>query len=350
MPKAHWKLTGQTGTTTPSATGDYPATTAGISFPSAQIGSLNTAYAAFTGASSTIKTNTSVVDARQSFTITAWVMPGQSSAIFSQDNNRNSAFALFADPDSKSWRFAMARSDTDGSNYDWTGVADNTASRYVPGAWQRVTVVFNADTSLMSLYVNGALSGTGHHQAPLGAAPVGPFVLGRYKQNGKAEAYHEGLTGGISNLAVYPYAASPAAPGTTTKISLTASGARCLDFAPDGVKAQIWDCNEINGGGAQKFEIRGDGTIRIQGKCMDATSAGTANGTPIQLYQCHSHPAQQFLPRADGSIYNPASGRCVDASNMSNGTQLYLWECNNTSPQRWTIPALSTAPLPVPTT
>ncbi len=33
---------------------------------------------------------------------------------------------------------------------------------------------------------------------------------------------------------------------------------------------------------------------------------------------------------------------------MNTGTQLYLWDCNATNPQRWTIRALSTAPLPVP--
>lgn len=104
----------------------------------------------------------------------------------------------------------------------------------------------------------------------------------------------------------------------------------------------------IGGGNAQKFDIRADGTIRHQDKCLDATGAGTSNGTPIQIVGCHNHPAQQFLPRADGSLYNPVSGRCVDAGNMQSGTQLYLWDCNATNPQRWAIPALSTAPLPVP--
>ncbi|MCC0094796.1 ricin-type beta-trefoil lectin domain protein [Streptomyces flavotricini] len=116
----------------------------------------------------------------------------------------------------------------------------------------------------------------------------------------------------------------------------------------DGNRIQAWDCNMINGGEAQKFEIRADGTIRVAGKCIDAAYAGTTNGTLLWLYPCNGSYGQQFLPHADGTIYHPTSGRCLDADNMNTGTQLYLWDCNATNPQRWTIPTLSTAPLPVP--
>jgi hypothetical protein len=351
VPRAHWRLAGQSGNVTPSQVGDFPATASNITWPSAVIDGRSTTYAAFSGAKSTISTGKPVVDTRGSFTFSTWVKPGPSGAVISQDNNRSSAFALFADPDSKEWRFAMSRADADGSDYDWAGIT-NPAARYTPDAWQHVTAVYNAATGLMSLYVDDKLAATGHHDAASSPTPTGGLVLGRYKQNGNAEFYHGGLTGGISNLAVYPFAAPPTTPGTTGKILLAAAPNNCADndrgSTANGNKVQIWGCNEIGGGVAQQFEVRADGTIRNQGTCIDASGAGTANGTLIQLYTCHGHPAQQFLPRADGSIYNPVSGRCLDASNMTEGTQLYLWDCNQTNPQRWTIPALNTTTLPAP--
>jgi hypothetical protein len=192
---AHWKLTGQNGTTTPSTVGNFPATATGITWPTATIGGHNTTYAAFNGPQSVITANTWVVDARKSFTFSTWVKPGPSGTVISQDNNRNSAFALFADPDSKMWRFAISKADTDGSNYDWAGTTENDHNRYTPDSWQQLTAVYNADTSLMSLYVNGVLASTGHHLASTSAPPVGPLVFGRYKQNGNPEFYHEGLRG-----------------------------------------------------------------------------------------------------------------------------------------------------------
>ncbi|KJY37336.1 ricin-type beta-trefoil lectin domain protein [Streptomyces katrae] len=350
-PKAQWKLTDQAGGVTPSAIGSYPAATAGVTFPTERIGGRDTPYAAFTGTQATIATNAPVVDTRKSFTLTTWAKPGaQGGLIASQDGAKNSAFTLYADPADNNWRFALAKGDDGGWPYDWSD-AVNEAARYTPGTWALVTAVYNADTGLMSLYVNGTLAASGTHQAATSPAPTGPFVLGRYQSGAKPDYFYGGFTGGVSNLAVYPYAASPTAPATTGKITISAVG-RCLDNEhgsdADGNKIQIWDCNEINGGGAQKFDVRADGTVRTAGKCLDATNAGTANGTPIQLYTCHDHPAQQFLPRADGSLYNPVSGRCVDASDMNNGTRPYLWDCNRTNPQRWGMSTLNTAPLPIP--
>lgn len=351
-PNAQWKLTGQTGTTTPSAVGNYPATTAGVTFPTEKIGGRDTAYAAFTGTQPTIATAGQVIDTRKSFTLTTWAKPGaQGGLVASQDGAKNSAFTLYADPSNSNWRFALAKADDGGWQYDWSDAVNETA-RYTPGTWTLLTAVYDADSGRTSLYVNGILAASGHHQSSTSPAPAGSLVLGRYQSNAKPDYFNGGFTGGISNLAVYPYAASPTAPATSGKITQSAVG-RCLDNEhgsdSDGNKIQIWDCNEVNGGGAQKFEVRGDGTLRTAGKCLDAANAGTANGTLVQLVTCHDHPAQQFLPRADGSLYNPVSGRCVDASAMTNGTQPYLWDCNRTNPQRWTIPALNTAVLPIPT-
>ncbi|MFC9295503.1 LamG-like jellyroll fold domain-containing protein [Streptomyces sp. NPDC057011] len=348
MPKAQWKLTGQTGATTPSAVGNFPATAAGITWPTEKIGGRDSAYASFNGTGSSITTAAPVIDTRNSFTISTWVKAkAGGGAIISQDLNNHSSLLVFPNHNKKVWQFALANGDSGSWPYDETNET-NSAATLALDTWTRLTAVYDQTTGLMRLYVNGALAATGHHKASTSPAPVGPFQLGRFKLSG---AYaNSPFTGGISNVAVYPYAASPAASGTSGKISYAPTGTNCADLGPDGTKVQIWDCNEIGGGLAQKFEVRGDGTVRIQGKCMDAKDAGTANSTLIQAVTCHDHPAQQFLPRADGSLYNPVSGRCVDLDhgNTTNGVQLWLYDCNSSPAQRWTIPTLATAPLPVP--
>ncbi|MET9888307.1 RICIN domain-containing protein [Streptomyces sp. NPDC006430] len=156
---------------------------------------------------------------------------------------------------------------------------------------------------------------------------------------------------GLSNFAAYPYAAAPTAPATTGRISLTAAPDLCADndFAStqDGNKIQIAGCN---GTAAQNFDVQADGSLRIQGKCVNAANADTANLTLLELSTCSGAPAQKFLPRADGSIYNPVSGRCMDLGNFDTtpGRQLWLYDCNPSNAQRWTIMTLGTAPLPLP--
>ncbi|MFI1455890.1 ricin-type beta-trefoil lectin domain protein [Streptomyces roseus] len=348
VPSAQWKLTGQSGGITPSTDGKYPATASGVTWSTGSIGGVETSYPEFKGSQSTITVNGPVVDTQKSFTISTWAKPGsKTSIVASQDMNRTSSFFLYADANSSQWHFALATADSDGWPFDYTYAA-NDAARFTPNAWTHLTAVYNAQSGLMSLYVNGVLASTGQHQASASPASSGPLVFGRFKANG---APQDSLTGGISNFAVYPYAAAPTAPGTAGPISLTSAPANCIDNdygrPDDGNRIQIARCN---GTPAQSFEVRGDGTLRIQGKCVDASNAGTANTTLLMLYTCHDSPNQQFVPRADGSFYNPVSGRCIDLGdyNTTPGTQLWLYDCNLSNAQRWAVPALTTASLPVP--
>ncbi|MFF4261405.1 ricin-type beta-trefoil lectin domain protein [Streptomyces virginiae] len=352
-PRFQWLLTGQSGTTTPSKIGNNPATTTGITWPTGTVDGRTTPYAAFSGADSTITAGTGtdkVIDTRKSFTISTMAkVDSAGGLVLSQDGTTSSAFTLYADPNG-TWSFALAKGDTAGWEYDWTSPGGNSAARVTKGEWTRLTAVYDADTGRMSLYANGILAAGGHHRAADSPAPVGPLVLGRYKVNGQPDTFG-GFIGGVSNLAVYPYATAPVAPGAAGPISLTVVGGKCIDNdqggTADGNKIQLWDCN---GSGPQTFEVRGDGSIRVQGKCLDARNAGTTDGTLIQLVTCKGNPAQQFHPRADGSIFNPVSGRCLDlnGARTESGTQLWLWSCNRSDAQRWTVAALATAPLPVP--
>jgi hypothetical protein len=74
---------------------------------------------------------------------------------------------------------------------------------------------------------------------------------------------------------------------------------------------------------------------------MDITAAGTANGTPIQIYDCNGTGAQQWAPTSEGWIMNGESGKCLDtpASATADGTQLIIWTCHGESNQVWNPPA-----------
>nr|BFE65598.1 hypothetical protein GCM10020063_101240 [Dactylosporangium thailandense] len=82
--------------------------------------------------------------------------------------------------------------------------------------------------------------------------------------------------------------------------------------------------------------------MRALGKCLDVTSAGTGNGTKLQLWDCNGTGAQQWTyVSGTQALRNPASGRCLDdpSSSTTDGTQLQIWDCNATNAQRVTIPA-----------
>ncbi|HET7502030.1 MAG TPA: GH92 family glycosyl hydrolase, partial [Kofleriaceae bacterium] len=129
--------------------------------------------------------------------------------------------------------------------------------------------------------------------------------------------------------------------GTFGPISAGIAG-KCIDDAAgvdtNGNPIQLFTCN---GSAAQRWQVPGDGTLRIAGKCMDVTASGTGNGTKIQLFACNGTPAQEWRPNpSTRALVNPMSGRCLDdpSSTTTDGTQLQIWDCNGTAAQQWTLP------------
>jgi beta-glucanase (GH16 family) len=78
----------------------------------------------------------------------------------------------------------------------------------------------------------------------------------------------------------------------------------------------------------------------IGGKCVDVNGASTANGTPIQLYDCNGTAPQQWLVESNGQLLNPSSGKCLDATGNSdaNLTRLQIWDCYGAGNQVWSVP------------
>ena len=87
---------------------------------------------------------------------------------------------------------------------------------------------------------------------------------------------------------------------------------------------------------------RANGTIQALGKCMDVTSAGTANGTKVQLYDCNGTGAQQWQHQSERRAGQPQlPARCLDATGPSsaNGTRLQIWDCTGGANQQWNLPS-----------
>ncbi|AZM75006.1 1,4-beta-xylanase [Streptomyces sp. KPB2] len=114
---------------------------------------------------------------------------------------------------------------------------------------------------------------------------------------------------------------------------------RCLDVpnasTADGTQLQLWDCHS---GSNQQWAATDGGELRVYGdKCLDA--AGTGNGSKVQIYSCWGGDNQKWRLNSDGSIVGVQSGLCLDAvgNGTANGTQIQLYTCSNGSNQRWTL-------------
>jgi len=131
---------------------------------------------------------------------------------------------------------------------------------------------------------------------------------------------------------------------------ITGLGGKCVDVAAantaNGTPIQLYDCN---GTAAQTWTVGNtDNSIRALGKCLDVTAASSADGAKVQLYDCNNTGAQKWTA-SNGALVNTGSGKCLDVTdrNTANGTRLQIWTCSGTTNQRWTLPGGGT---PTPTT
>jgi len=116
---------------------------------------------------------------------------------------------------------------------------------------------------------------------------------------------------------------------------------RCIDVpgstTANGSQVQLWDCH---GGTNQRWTYTAGKQLTVYGnKCLDASGAGTTNGTAVVIWDCHGGLNQQWNINANGTISNVQSGLCVDASGAAtaNGTRIVLWSCNGGANQRWSL-------------
>ncbi|MFC8670269.1 ricin-type beta-trefoil lectin domain protein [Streptomyces sp. NPDC057199] len=115
---------------------------------------------------------------------------------------------------------------------------------------------------------------------------------------------------------------------------------KCVDVAgansANGTPVQLYDCNSSS---AQQWTVASDGSIRALGKCLDVTGNGTADGSTVQLWDCGGGANQRWVVSAAGDIVNPQANKCLDVTgnNSANGTRLQIWTCSGGANQKWTV-------------
>ena len=114
----------------------------------------------------------------------------------------------------------------------------------------------------------------------------------------------------------------------------------CLDIrgagTADGTPAQVYTCNGTN---AQQWTATSAGQLQALGKCLDVSGAGTTNGTKVQLWTCNGTGAQVWQHQSNNEYINPHSGKCLDDTGFGGvGTQVQIWDCFDSSNQQWSLP------------
>ncbi|MCF6524816.1 lectin [Streptomyces sp. JJ36] len=123
---------------------------------------------------------------------------------------------------------------------------------------------------------------------------------------------------------------------------ITGLAGKCVDVAgadtANGTPVQLYDCN---GTAAQQWTVAGDGTLRALGKCLDVDAGGTADGTRVQLWECNGTAAQQWVVSGANDIVNPQADKCLDVTgnDSANGTPLQIWTCTGAANQKWNAPS-----------
>jgi F5/8 type C domain/Ricin-type beta-trefoil lectin domain/Putative Ig domain len=127
---------------------------------------------------------------------------------------------------------------------------------------------------------------------------------------------------------------TPTATGPTTGLNglcLANQNSLNTEGNPIGVGA-------CNGGAGQQWSPYTDGTLRVQGGCLDVVAAGTTSGTNVDWYACNGTNAQNWTHQANGELVNPNSGLCLTDPGGNTGARLDIETCTDATDQRWTLP------------
>jgi len=77
------------------------------------------------------------------------------------------------------------------------------------------------------------------------------------------------------------------------------------------------------------------------GACLDVTSSGTTDGTPLQEWSCNASGAQRFIVDDEGNgavrLVNPAAQKCVVPAGQDNNARLELAPCDGSAGQNYSL-------------
>ncbi|MEV0385454.1 LamG domain-containing protein [Nonomuraea sp. NPDC050643] len=199
--------------------------------------------ARFDGAGSYAITRTPVLNTAKSFSVAAWVRLADAAPTFqtavSQEGAHTSPF--FLQKNGSRWTFATHRTDTAPATTDKV----ISTAVVVPNVWTHLLGVYDAQSGLIHLYVNGVHNGSTARPQPWNA--TGPLAIGRALAADVRQNY---WSGEISDVRVWDrvVAAAEAAPMAATPVgrwSLDGDGSDGGPYGRDATAtpATTWDAD-----------------------------------------------------------------------------------------------------------
>ena len=164
----------------------------------------------------------------------------------------------------------------------------------------------------------------------------------------------------VAYVAVYEQGGN-STPTATATATGTVRGINALCLANQNslnVAGTAIGLGGCNGSAGQQWSPYTDGTMRVQGGCLDVVSAGTTSGTNVDWYPCNTTAAQNWTHPANGELVNPSSGLCLTDPGGNTAARLDIETCTGSAQQLWTLPTGTgtgntvtvTAPGPVTST
>ncbi|HEX4226198.1 MAG TPA: ricin-type beta-trefoil lectin domain protein [Pseudonocardiaceae bacterium] len=213
--------------------------------------------------------------------------------------------------------WSIVRSDTTGN---YTTLASGTTTPLGIDTWHHLAVTFQGTT------ITGSLDGKA-----IGSATDSWWT------NGQAGIGVVGYqTDQFDNFSITPGSGSNLRSGPITSgltgTCATDSGDSATDLTP------VVDA-ACTGAASQQWTVQNQ-ALRINGKCMDVYGQGTADGTPVELWDCNGGPNQQLVQETNGTLVGLQSGKCLeDPGSSTDGTvQLVITDCTTGADEQWLLP------------
>ncbi|KAJ6540064.1 ricin B lectin domain-containing protein [Mycena vulgaris] len=142
------------------------------------------------------------------------------------------------------------------------------------------------------------------------------------------------------------------APISNQYIHLTDNFEMCLAVAPffdgDGNGAAVVIEHCITGGNSrQNWTVSGSTLQVLDNMCLDVTGGATANGTPLQIWECTAGDANQQWTLSGNSIQWSEESSCLDLTNgnTTNNNVIQTWSCTDGPNQQWTLTTGPSEPI-----
>jgi hypothetical protein len=135
------------------------------------------------------------------------------------------------------------------------------------------------------------------------------------------------------SASVSPSATLAPPPASDRTGAVKAASGRCLAMGGllglDGSPVQVTGCADLP---AQKFTLATDGTLRVSGRCAQATADST-----VHIAQCDDAASSQWRSGPARSLVNPATGRCLTDPGQL-GATAHVAACTAAADQSWSLP------------